>query len=122
MTAALNGHSVTATPEPEPAYVVARGLYESQFSDGDTPWTDLPAADVEDMVAYCRIAIGLHLEFLDRKGFRVVPPATLLKPTTEEEAMGMVRLAKNFLDGLKRKGKLMGGVTPGKLILPPGVH
>lgn len=115
---ALNGHPVTPQPE-EPALAVARGLYASQFEEGDTPWDDLDGATREDLVEYSRIAIAHHVAWLNAQGFRLLPPKTLLKPTTEDEAMGMVQLAKQFLDASRRKGKLMG--QPGrKLILPPG--
>lgn len=119
MTAPLNGHAIP-TPDPDPAGDVARGLYESQADEGDTPYDDLPEADRAALVQYCQIAIGLHAQWLTERGFRIVPPGATALPQSEAEAMGMVAAAKAFLDGQKRKGKLLGGVTGGGVILPKG--
>jgi len=68
------------------------------------------------------LAIGAHMAWLDARGFRLLPPGAVPRPKSEDEAMAMLKASKDWFDAKKRKGGLVGGVAPRKLILPPGTH
>jgi hypothetical protein len=118
-SAPLNGHG----SPPDPNSAVARTVYEANLADGDQAWCALTDDERGMLADYAGEYVMAHIAWLTATGHRLVRPGAILKPTSEPEAMAMVKAAKDFLDGMMRKGQLMGAPMAGKkLILPPGVH
>ena len=121
VTAPINGKPTPAKPL-DPRTDVARAVWEAQSIDGDPAFSELTEDQREDLAAYAEAHIAAHAQWLDQHGFRIIAPGAVPRPTSEPEALAMVQAAKAFFDAQKRRGKLMAGAVPKKLILPPGVH
>lgn len=118
---ALNGHpALEATPAPNPAVEVARAVCDALWEDGDTIWDHLSDEDRLNTYYLAEHYIAAHLAFLGARGWKVIPPGGIPFPTSDPEAMAMVRAAKTFIDAHKRKGSLL--ATPKNLILPGRVN
>jgi hypothetical protein len=117
----INGHGAKPPPE-EPAAEIARWVYEANLEEGDAAWADLSDPNREALTDYARVYIGAHVQWLSQTGYRIISPDAVERPTSQEQALAMVQVAKEFFDAQKRKGKLVGAVAPTKLILPKGVH
>ena len=120
MSTPVNGHG---TPQPDPATDVARAVWTANMDDGDLPWGELTEEERQHLTEWAQGYLAGHVAWLAENGFEIVPAGAVRRPKSEPEAMGMLQAAKDFFDGQKRKGKLMGQVPSAKkLILPPGVH
>lgn len=119
MTAPLNGHT---PPAPDPVADVAQAVTAALRAEApDSPaWADLTDEDQAAELYLAQHYLAAHSAWLKANGFRIVPPGSVLRPATEQEAMMMVQGAKAFLDGQKRKGKLMDGAVSRKVIVPKG--
>jgi hypothetical protein len=117
----LNGHAIgQPSTLPEPAAVIAERLYGAQADDGDTPWLELEPEEREGFTDTVRLAISLHMGFLNEHGFKIVPPGAVLRPKSDEEAAMMAEAVRLYGEAKKRKGGLLTGER--KLILPKGAH
>lgn len=119
----INGHSLTPEPDrlPEPKSVIARQVWDAGFMDGDLTWDDL---DDEQRGALENLAsdyIACHMRFLSEHGFRLIPPNTVLRPKSDEEAAMMTEAVRLYRAAKTRKGGLVGSTAP-KLIIPKGTH
>ncbi len=116
----INGQSLT--PElPDPRKAVAEAVYTAMMDEGDPPFAELDAEDMTDLLELTENYLNAHLNFLSANGFKIIPPGAISKPTSEPEALAMVKAAKAFFDSQKRKGGLLAGtVRKPQLILPPG--
>lgn len=120
MTAApLNGHNLSDPPPlPEPAPVIARAVYEHQQDPTDVPWDDLDDEDRQLLTAHAVAHISAHMGWLEKHGFRVLPPGAVLRPKSDDEAAAMDQAVRLYAEAKKRKAGLLMGEK--KLILPPG--
>lgn len=118
----INGTNLGAGASQDPAEAVAEMVYMQSFEEGDEAWADLAEDDRENLVELARLHVAAHLTWITAQGIRMVPPGAMLRPKSEAEAMAMLQASKDFFDGQKRKGKLMGeGPAKRKLIIP-GAH
>lgn len=117
---ALNG--TVLDPElPDPRKAVAEAVYTAMMDEGDPPFAELDPEDMADLLDLTANYLNAHLNFLHANGFRMVPPGAIVKPSSEPEALAMVKAAKAFFDAQKRRGGLLAGtVRKPQLILPPG--
>lgn len=122
MTAApINGHNPATPPlPPEPKWGIAERLYEAGFEDGDTPWADLQPEEREALSNLALDYISAHMAWLNEHGFKIIPPGSVLRPKSDEEAAMMAEAIRLYHEAQKRKGGLLAGER--KLILPKGVH
>lgn len=106
------------TGAPTPIRAVSEAVYDALCAADQGPFANLSPEDQaqEDLLA--EAYVSAHLGWLAQQGVRIVPPDAILKPTSEAEALAMVKAAKDFLDGQRRKGKLLGAASPSKLIMP----
>lgn len=122
---AINGH-VLSPDEIHVAEIsteVAEAVYSAMLDEGDEPWPDLTDEERELLAKHAELHIAAHIIAMQSRGMRMLPPGSIPKPASEPEAMAMVKAAKAFFDGQKRKpGLLAGTVRKPKLILPPGMH
>jgi len=119
----INGHATSAMPIPsDPARDVAQNRYAADFADGDTPWADLSDDEREALTSLASDYLEAHLRWLVASGFKVVPPGSIANPANDDEAMAMVKAAKAYFDGKKRKGRLVSSGPRPKLIVPGRPH
>lgn len=90
---------------------VARAIL-AEATDGEADWASTDADERADALVLARAAITATLDELTARGWRLMPPDCLPRPTTEHEAMAMMAVAKGYLDGVSRKQKL---------IVPPAI-
>lgn len=121
MTAPLNGHDLSAKPDPipEPKGVIAREVYALYAEEDDEPYDDLTDAQRDSLEAFAVAYISSHMKFLAQHGFRLLPPGAVLRPKSDEEAGAMEHAVKLYRQAATRKGGLVSAVAPG-LILPKG--
>lgn len=84
-------------------------------------WDAYSDEDRVGMLEMARTAIRTFSAAIARIGVRLLPPNTMPRPSSVEEAAMMAAAAKQFMDGQSRKKGLIGSVAP-KLILPGQVH
>lgn len=95
----------------------------AMFAADDTPeasrvvWNAYSAGEQAGMLDMARTAIRTFTAGIARHGVRLLPPNTMPRPQTDEEAGLMAAAAKQFMAGKGRKKGLIGSVAP-KLILP----
>lgn len=121
MSAPLNGKRTA--PPASPADQIARNVQEA-LREGcdDLAWDDLTEEEREGEVFLAEHYMAAHAQWLSESGFKIIPPGATPVPKTDDEAMAMVRAAKSYFDGKKRKGGLVSTVGAQKLILPKGAH
>lgn len=121
MTGPLNGKT---TPEPlNPARDVARALvaeYHAHDPIGQSAWDDMSEEEQAQEVQLAENYISMQAQWMQERGWRVVPPGASVIPTSDQEATAMLVAVKTYREAKKRKGGLL--VNQKKLILPPGVH
>jgi hypothetical protein len=110
---AINGHGA-----PDPARDVAQFVYAAGFEDGDTPWAELSEDERDALIGFAHDHLQAHLRWLVASGFKVIPPGHVPNPTSDDEAMAMVKVAKHYFDAKKRKGHLVASGPRPKLIVP----
>lgn len=104
---------------------VARAVFEGINADDPNAveWDALSAEERDSERLLAEAYIAAHTGALAMAGARILPPNAVLKPTTQREALGMVKAAKDFMDADRRKGKLLDtAAAPSKLILPGRVN
>lgn len=121
MTEHLNGKPDAPAASVDPSEDVASAVLEAMRDDGDPTWDELTQADRDSELYLAQHYIIAHVQWLGERGFQILPPGAIPSPKSDDEAMAMVRIAKAYFDGQKRRGKLVSGTSPKPgLILPPG--
>jgi len=91
-------------------------------ADPDTPepetWASLEDDEREGIRELVRAAIHAFTASMSKMGIRIVPAGMIPTPRDEDEAMAMAVAVRTYRQAQKRKGGLVGSVSPG-LVLPP---
>lgn len=105
---ALNGHNLSDPPPiPEPKVVIARQVWDAGLEDGDTPYDELEPDQVEQLENLAADYIGCHMKFLEKHGFRLLPPGAVLRPKSDQEAAAMEAGVRLYREAKGRKGGLL---------------
>lgn len=112
----INGHAPEPPVLPEPKCAVARWVYEAGIEDGDLAWDELPDDDREALENYALDYLSAHMSWLAKHGFKIIPPGSVLRPKSDEEAAMMTEAVRLYRAAKSRKSGLLAGER--KLIIP----
>lgn len=83
----------------------------------DEEWGELTADERAQFTIIAHAAAGAHDAWRTLKGFRIIPPGAVVRPTSKEEAGAMLRACEEFF----KKNPVLVMAPKKKLIRPGGV-
>ncbi len=99
---------------------VAKAIFAAADpDDADEDWKALPADARETFMDLARAAVTAFTQAAGDLGVRFLPPGVIPMPKSVDEANAMAAAAREFLGGIKRKGRLVTSVTPPLLGMAP---